>query len=131
MYIIEKESYGFHLKFWGQITSKEMDQWVSESKQMLEDSPGGFCVFMDLIECQSMPDNASDYIRQVHELFMEKGLKRSSVVVHAYEMDIQPKIKDSCIETGIYLTCRYIDVKTTPEWKKKAFDWILYNIEPF
>lgn len=131
MYKIDKESYGYHVAFRGQVTLEEMHAWLAESRKLLTQNPGNFCIYMDMIECESLPEEAEVVMAQVHELYMTCGMLRAAVVTDKLEMNMQPKIKNACIESGVYQVCRYIDIKTTPDWKKKAGDWIHKGIEPY
>lgn len=131
MYTMEKEDFGFRVRFGGHITTREMEQWLKESQQFMSEKKGRFKVFMDMTECQALPPEARDILEQIHTLYMENGLDRSVVVIDRLELDIQLPMKDACLETGAYIYCRYIDIKTTPDWHDKAMDWIIKAIEPY
>jgi hypothetical protein len=128
---IEKESYGFYVTVAGSITNEEMETWLEDSKKLMPAVSGKFCVFVDMINCETLPDEAEKIMGQMQELYMMNGLERAAVVTKTLEMDLQPKIKNACIESGVYDMCRYIDIKTTPDWKKKANEWIRKGIEPY
>lgn len=131
MYRMDKEDYGFRVRFGGKVDAGEMEQWLADSMQYMSEPPGMFSIYMDMTECVKLPPKAREFLEQVHTLYMDNGMTRSVVVIDRLELDIQLPVKDACMETGAYVLCRYIDIKTTPDWQKKAMEWIENGIEPY
>jgi len=131
VYKISKESYGYHVIFQGHLSMEDIQAWEKESTELLAQRSGGFCVYMDMIECESLPEDAELVMARVLELYFSSGIKRAAVVTDRLEMNLQPKIKNACIESGVYEVCRYIDIKTTPDWKQKAKNWLQKGIDPY
>ena len=128
MYKIEKKPYGFKLTFGGFIRLDEMQQWMEESKKILEESPCEFAVFIDMRELKPLPARSQQYMQQGQKIYREKGMQRSVVILNNPGTTLQ--FKRLAKETGIKKRERYIDASTVKDWLVKGLNWIKHEEEP-
>ena len=128
MYRIEKTAYGYRLTFSGFIQAAEMEQWVEDSRRALAAAPEKFGVLVDMRTLKPLTADAQAVMQEGQELYKQKGMVRSAVVVDSAvtRMQFQRIAKAS----GIYQWERYIDGSSVENWEQVATDWITKAIDP-
>jgi hypothetical protein len=129
MYKIEKRPSGYILVFSGVINPDEMQRWCNDSKITLmgETSPS-FGVIIDMKDLQPLSLESSNIMKQGQKLFKDKGMKRSAVILNSPKICNQ--FKNIAIQSGIYVTERYIDASVVPNPVQIAIDWVKEGIDP-
>lgn len=128
MYKIEKKEFGYKLTFGGLIRGNEMKAWVADSKKELADAPESFGVFVDMRTLKPIPVDAQVQMQEGQQLYKQKGMIRSVVIVGNEVTKMQ--FKRIARRTGIDEWERYIDAETNPVWKKTGLEWIEQGIDP-
>jgi hypothetical protein len=128
MYKIERTNYGYRLTFSGYICADEMKKWLEESHKILSTAPIEFFVFVDMRNLKPLPRDSQDLMTSGQNFYLQKGMKRSVVIVGNPVTKIQ--FKRLAIKSGIYTWERYIDIETEPNWEQKGLDWILKAKDP-
>lgn len=107
MYKIERKKSGYVLTFGGLISKEEMNRWVEESRQALASETTPFAVVVDMRTLAPLPPEVQEIMVEGQQLYKEKGMTRSSVIVNnaVTSMQFRRLAKDS----GIYEWERYID----------------------
>ncbi len=129
MYKIERKTSGYLLTFGGVITKDEMKNWVTESKAALaKEASTSFGVIVDMRTLAPLPPDTQELMVGGQQLYKQKGLKRSVVVVNnnVTAMQFKRLAKDS----GIYQWERYIDASSTSNWTNVAVSWVRDGIDP-
>lgn len=128
MYKIERKSSGFLLTFGGLIQDDEMQKWLDESKNALENETGSFGVIVDMRTLAPLEPKVQKTMVKGQQLYKEKGLQRSVVVLNNAVTTMQ--FRRLAKESGIDAWERYIDASTTPDWSKPAVAWVRDGIDP-
>ena len=129
MYSIERKSSGYLLTFSGFIQKDEMTRWRDESKQILAgETTKHFGVIIDMRELKPLPPDAQDVMVKGQQLFKEKGMERSAVVLSNSVTTMQ--FRRLAKESGIDAFERYIDASATPNWTDAAVAWVKDAKEP-
>ena len=128
MYKINKESYGPHLTFSGHIPKQKMEQWLSDSKEMIKILPDEFVVFVDMREMELLPPKSRPIMIAGQQYYRTHGMQRSVVILK--DKITMMQFKGIAKETGIYEWERYIDANAEPNWEQVAMDWILNGVDP-
>ena len=128
MYKIEKKAYGYKLLFDGFIYADEMKLWADESKKILVDAPREFGTFVDMRGLKPLPVDAQAHMQEGQELYKEKGMVRSVVIVANAITKYQ--FKRIGKETGIYKWERYVDASSITDWESVGMNWITKGIDP-
>ena len=128
MFSIEKKDFGYHLTFGGFIKAEEMGRWVEESKEVLENAPSAFGVFVDMRTLKPLPTESQPLMEEGQKLYKGKGMVRSVVILNDLVTTIQ--FKRIAKDTGIYEWERYLDAESEPEWEQVGLDWIQNGIDP-
>lgn len=129
MYKIEKRPSGYILTFSGVIDEKEMQRWVNESETVLqgETSPT-FSVIIDMKDLQPLSLECSEIMKQGQKLYKDKGMRRSAVILNSQKVCDQ--FKNIAVQTGIYVTERYIDASSVSNPQQVAVAWVKDGIDP-
>ena len=129
MYNIERKSSGYLLTFSGFIQKDEMVRWRDESKQILSgETAQHFGVIIDMRELKPLPPDAQEVMVKGQQLFKEKGMERSAVVLSNSVTTMQ--FRRLAKESGIDAFERYIDASVTPNWTDAAVAWVKDATEP-
>jgi hypothetical protein len=128
MYQIKKESYGPHLTFSGHIPKQEMEQWLSDSKEIIKTLPDEFVVFVDMRDMELLPPESRPIMVVGQEYYRVNGMQRSVVILKDKITKMQ--FKGIAKETGISEWERYIDANAEPNWEQVAMDWVLDCVDP-
>jgi hypothetical protein len=128
MYSIERTGYGFKLTFGGFIQAEEMQKWLDESKQQLQNVIGSFKILIDMRELKPLAEDAQKIMQEGQELYKEKGMERSCVILNNPITKMQ--FTRIAKETGIYDFERYIDSSASPDWMNKAMNWLTKEEDP-
>jgi hypothetical protein len=128
MYKIEKKPSGFLITLAGVMSREELQQWYDESVEELATAPKNFGVIVDMQTAAPMPLEDQKWVIKVQELFKNKGMERSAVVLTGAIVTNQ--FKRMAIESGIHDYERYIDAEKTPDWVHLATDWVINGNDP-
>jgi len=128
MYTTEKTDYGMKYTFGGLISAEECRGWLKESAQLLDESDGGFCVFVDMRTLAPLDPEGQDVMQEGQRLHRQRGMKRSVVILSSPVIRMQ--FQHIALDTGIYQWERYIDASQTPNWEQVGLDWLLNVIDP-
>jgi hypothetical protein len=127
MYKIERKSSGYLLTFSGFITREEMQKWADESRQALQSEQGAFCVIVDMRNLAPLTPETQEVMVAGQQLYKQRGMKRSAVVVNNAVTAIQ--FKRLARESGIYQWERYLD-GTKPGCFEAAVAWGRDGVDP-
>ncbi len=129
MYKIERRPSGYILTFAGLIEAAEMQKWHddSESKLMTETS-NSFGVIIDMKDLKPLGAEARIIMVEGQKLYKNKGMKRSAVILNSAEVCKQ--FKNLAVQSGIYLTERYIDASQKKNATEIAINWVKDAIDP-
>jgi hypothetical protein len=128
MHKIEKTSYGVRLTFGGYIEKAEMEKWLAESQQALRSMSQPFGNLIDMRTLKPLPADATAVMEKGQALYKQAGMQRSSVILESQIVAMQ--FKRIAKSSGIYDFERYLAADATPDWEKKALDWITNGIDP-
>ena len=129
MYTIERRPAGYLLSFSGNIDKDEMQRWFNESKiALVGEKESSFGVVIDMRSLQPLKDEAKTIMVNGQQLYKKKGMKRSAVIL-ANE-DVCRQFKNLAVQSGIYVTERYIDAGSTGNAVEKAIHWVKSAVEP-
>jgi hypothetical protein len=129
MYKIEKRPSGYILNFSGVINPDEMQRWCDDAKITLNgETSSSFGVIIDMKDLQPLSLESSNIMKQGQRLFKDKGMKRSAVILNSSKICSQ--FKNIAIQSGIYITERYIDASIAPNPQQLAIDWVKDGIDP-
>jgi len=129
MYKIEKRPSGYILTFSGTIDQNEMQRWVNESKTtLMSETSGSFGVIIDMKDLKPLSLEAGNVMKQGQKLYKEKGMRRSAVILNSPRLCEQ--FKNIAIQSGIYVTERYIDASTIDNPSQVAVAWVKDAIDP-
>jgi hypothetical protein len=128
MYKIEKTPFGVHLTFGGYIPRRELEQWLTESKDVLKSMPEKFVVFVDMQEMELLPPESRPVMIDGQRYYRAQGMQRSVVILKDKVTMLQ--FKGIAKETGIYEWERYIDANAEPDWEQVGLDWVIHGNDP-
>jgi len=128
MYKIESMLYGYKLTFGGFIQAAEMRQWVKEAETALASQRGSFGVIVDMRTLKPLPRDAQEVMESGQKQFKMKGMQRSAVVLENAITTAQ--FKRIAQESGIYQWERYFDASKSPDWERKAVEWVRNAADP-
>jgi anti-anti-sigma regulatory factor len=127
MHKIEKKTSGYVLTFGGNITAEEMQQWVNESRNALESQQEAFSVIVDMRNLAPLTSDAQRAMVEGQQLYKQKGMTRSAVIVNNAVTAIQ--FKRLAQQSGIYKWERYID-GSQPGFSETALAWVKQGVDP-
>jgi len=129
MYNIEKRPSGYILTFSGVINEDEMQRWFDDSKKTLQsETSDSFGVIINMKDLQPINAVARTIMVNGQKLYKDKGMKRSAVILNSAE--ICQQFKNLALQSGIYVTERYIDASSEPNPIDKAIKWVKDAIDP-
>ena len=121
MYKIERKTTGYLLTFEGFINRTEMDKWHDDSQKALAaERDSAFCVIVDMRNLQPLPPDAQARMVDGQQLYKQKGMNRSSVIVAGSVTASQ--FKRLAKDSGIYQWERYFDGSASGAMQK-AIAW--------
>lgn len=128
MYTTEKTDYGMKYTFGGLVSAEECGDWLKEATQLLDNSVGDICVFVDMRTLAPLDAEGQEIIQEGQRLHRQHGMKRSVVILSSPVIRMQ--FQHIAIDTGIYKWERYIDASQTSNWEQVGLDWLLNGIDP-
>lgn len=129
MYNIEKKKSGYILTFSGEIDATEMKEWVERSKiTLFGENRHEFGVIVDMKDLKPLKADARELMIEGQKLYKDKGMKRSAVILSSTELTHQ--FKNLAMQSGIYLTERYIDASKVKKPIEAAVNWVLDEKDP-
>lgn len=128
MYKVEKKTSGYLLTFGGFITLDEMQRWHGEAKRALEDAEPPFGVIVDMRTLAPLDPETQKVMVDGQQLFKEKGMTRSAVVLNNAVTTSQ--FKRLAKESGIYAWERYINAEEISDWTNVAVAWVKDGVDP-
>jgi len=129
MYKIERRPSGYILTFSGNIDATEMQRWHDDSKNKLEvETSTTFGVIIDMKDLKPLGADARAIMVEGQKLYKNKGMKRSAVILNSAEVCKQ--FKNLAIQSGIYLTERYIDASQKKNATEIAIKWVNDGVDP-
>lgn len=128
MYTAEKTDYGVRFTFGGLLSAEECRNWLKETIQLLDNSVGDLCVFVDMRTLAPLDPEGQEVMQEGQRLCRQRGMKRSVVILSSPVIRMQ--FQHIAHDTGIYKWERYIDASQTPGWEQVGLDWLLNGIDP-
>ena len=128
MIIWKKTDYGFHFTLSSPITIDQTKRWSKQVKEVILQLDREFVVFVDLRDCELMPNDSKPVLEELQTFCRQNGLQRSVVILSDRLTAMQFQIIAK--KTGIYDWERYIDSSMNPDWEQSGMNWILYAIDP-
>jgi hypothetical protein len=129
MYKIERRPGGYLLSFSGNIEKDEMQRWYNESKiALVAEKESSFGVVVDMRSLHPLQDEAKTLMVNGQQLYKNKGMRRSAVILA--NSDVCRQFKNLAVQSGIYVTERYIDASSTVNAVDRAIDWVKNAVEP-
>lgn len=101
---------------------------MKETEKHLAGPRKPFGVVVDMRTLSPLPKDAQQSMEIGQKQFKIKGMQRSAVVL-AYALTTA-QFKRIAQESGIYQWERYFDAATTPDWERKATDWVQRGVDP-
>jgi hypothetical protein len=121
MYKVERKTSGYLLTFEGNIDLPEMEKFYKESENVLSrEFASEFCVIVDMKKLNPLPPVAQQRMIEGQKLYLDKGMKRSSVIVNNAITSMQ--FKRIAKESGIDQWERYFD-GSDPKAMEAAIAW--------
>ena len=127
MYRIQRESWGFRLRFGGFITRREMERWRRESESFLRGAAEGFGVYVDMHDLQPLPSDTQRIMVEGQALYRRSGMARSAVIVDSVMTALQ--FKELARESGICAWERYLSSRD-PGAEELAIEWLRDGVDP-
>lgn len=125
----EDRPFGFAIIAPGLISEMDARIWIDDLYQLVTRSGRTtFGLLVDIRRQRANPPGATALIQQAMRWLREAGCVRSAVVLDNSMALIQ--IRRLAAETGVDAYERYINAVATPDWERKAEDWIVRGIEP-
>jgi len=129
MYKIERRPSGYILTFSGIINPDEMQRWFDDSQRNLStETSSSFGVIIDMKDLQPLSAESRTIMVAGQKLYKEKGMKRSAVILNSPEVTSQ--FKNLAVQSGIYITERYIDASVINNPVDTAINWVKDAIDP-
>ena len=129
MYRIERRPSGYLLSFSGTVNKDEMQRWYNETKTvLLGERSSEFGVVVDMRGLQPLKDDAKTIMVNGQQLYKEKGMKRSAVILA--DAEVCRQFKNLAVQSGIYVTERYLDASNMGDAIGKAIDWVKSGVDP-
>lgn len=128
MITLQKTGWGIHMVAPGYITEDAARAWRDDLHRLLADMPAPFGLLVDIRTQRANPPETQTIIQDVMRSLREKGLQRSAVVLDS-ALALRQLVRLSQ-STGVYAYERYLDANTTPDWERRALDWIQHGREP-
>lgn len=128
MYSIEKKDYGLKLILTGFVEAGELKQWSIDMLAAMTAASAGFCAFVDMRDCQPLPQDTQQYMLESQKKSVELGIKRVAIILDDLITTLQ--FRRIGKQTGLYPQYeRYISAEDE-DWEQKAMDWILLGEDP-
>ncbi len=129
MWKISKQSFGFVLTFSGQLNVQDLQAWLSEVRQVLQDPlPAQWGVVVDMRELPALSAECQDLIQSGQRAFKQRGMQRSAVALSDALTTLQ--FRRLARTTGIDQWERYINVQQVASWQTAAKRWVVDGQEP-
>ncbi|MFC4249038.1 hypothetical protein ACFOZ7_19255 [Natribaculum luteum] len=128
MYNIEQTRFGYQITFAGNMDEAELQEWITDSRSVLESSPEKFGILVDMRELQLLDDDEQELMREGQQLYRETGMIRSAVVLESAVLTLQ--FRRLAKESGIYDWERYINASDEPNWREHAEEWLIEGVDP-
>ena len=129
MYKIERRPSGYILTFTGNIGTEEMQRWHDDSqKRLFTENGTSFGVIVNMKDLQPLSAEARSIMVAGQQLYKDKGMHRSAVILNNQEICSQ--FKSLAIQSGIYSTERYIDASNTTNPVEVAINWVKEAVDP-
>lgn len=129
MYKIENRQSGYILTFAGTIEPNEIKEWIAKSKSSLAlEKRESFGVIIDMRDLQPLSAESRQLMVEGQKLYKDKGMKRSAVILNNQEITTQ--FKNVAVQSGIYITERYINANGVANATELAIKWVKDAIDP-
>jgi hypothetical protein len=128
MYFIDFRPYGYEMVFSGKLTPDELVHWLDEARRILPDTPEKFGLLVDFRLLAPLEPRAMQLLGKGLQLFQQKGLRRSAVVVATSRTKLE--FTRQARESGIDYWERYLCPEDTPNWRWRGLAWIQDGVDP-
>ena len=128
MYRIEETSYGYRVRFEGNLLRDDAGALLSEVRSLIQPRGTGFAVLVDLRSSRAFPAETQDILRAAIVHFKEAGMERNVCVLDSAIAALQAR--RMAREAGVAEGTRTIDVSSRPDWERAALDWLVRAIDP-
>lgn len=105
-----------------------MENWVSESRELLEGQNMDFGVFVDMTQAKPIDTETRHIMSRGQKLYRSKGMKRSAVVLNSTIATLQ--FREIAKQSGIYECERYVDASKVDNWEEQGLKWVIDGIDP-
>ncbi len=128
MFKITKTDYGLRMDFVGGVNRPDMDDWLEQSKQLIEELElPKFAVLMDFRYCDYLAASAKKTFDTGRKVFYHMGMRRSALIFA--EPKMSRGFKRIAKRMGFDQFERYLDSSNT-RCEKLALDWLLRGDDP-
>ena len=129
MYNITRRPSGYILTFSGKIDAAEMLLWQNDSRNRLAtETSDEFGVIIDMKDLFPLSAEARTIMVNGQRLYKERGMKRSAVILNSAEICNQ--FKNLALQSGIFITERYIDANLYQDPIDVSIKWVKDGIDP-
>jgi hypothetical protein len=126
VYDISKTDYGLRLAISGQMSPEEATEYGNEVRSAVDDTIGSFCVFADLREMDTLPQEATEQIGELMGYCKNEGMERSVSVVDT-AVDSMQFMR---LSEAAGIDERVINAAETDTWEEDALAWLTEGVEP-
>lgn len=128
MYKVEKQSYGFYVTLFGNLTAEEVVQWEAEVVRLWPPENGPRSTVLD-VRALILPEaEVQTFMTSMFTRMRQQGLVRLAVIVAS------PIIKARAVQMAYQSEgtdiIRFFDVSKTPDWQAECLEWISQGANP-
>jgi len=128
VYRIERRPWGVWLAFSGRMSDGEIQDWMRESREVLEEIPRPFSVVVDLRALSPLVPEVQFLLVEGQRLYRERGMVRSAVLLEG--PIVLRQFQRIAEQSGIRDGERYIDASRHPDPEALAIAWARDGTDP-
>ena len=129
MYKIDKRPYGYRLTMSGHVNEQQIQEYITELKELLPNLPQKFGIMVDMREMIPLtPDNQASLVAS--QKLVADRLTRSATIVNDNAI-VKMQFRRLSKAGGVVESKRFIDASADPNWNKTAEDWIVMEKDPY
>lgn len=108
------------------MSPEEATEYANEVRNAVDATAGSFCVFADLREMDTLPQEAGERIGELMGYCNSEGMDRSVSVVETAIDSMQ----FSRLSEAAGINERVINATETASWEEDALAWLTEGVEP-
>lgn len=128
MYKIEKRKTGYFMKFSGDFTKQEAEQWYEELQQVFEKEKSAFWLIADMRGLRPLGDEAKEILMKGIKQYKQLHTNQRSAVVMDNSAALA-QMRNIGVTTGVAVSERYFNSAKDPKAIDKAIDWVKHGID--